>query len=182
MFDSLCQLDDPYTTENMQRAVDSIIQGKELQLSKITADNLKEKIKPNYQYVRFLPKGSSQKSQVRRLGLTLFDYPLDYKEENRWKGYIDKSLGDSVNAYYTSVPIDFVFPIGIKYKIIKKLFIPQPIEAAMDSLDLAGGPMTKLTSSSMIGSLVESINSANISLFDLENYSRKITGNSINTY
>ena len=178
MFDSSFQKDDPYTVENMQKALDSLVNSKpQSALAKATIQSAKGQIKPNFMYVRFLPKGRKQKDILRHTGLVLWEYPLDYKEENRWKGWVDKTLPDSVQAFYTSVPIGYSFDEEIEYYIIKKLFIPQPIEAELDSIELAGGSLKKATAESKYISLLTNLEQMGITLSNLEIASRNLTGN-----
>jgi len=119
---------DPYTVENMNKALRmSIAQKKGVALSSIDANEYK--LQPNFLYVRFLASGKQGEVELKEYDstLVLFKHPMDYKPIQKPAVYIDPSLPDSVIPYFATVPVDYVFG-PTKYEIIKELFLVEPDE------------------------------------------------------
>ncbi|MFV0290110.1 MAG: hypothetical protein ACK5IJ_04315 [Mangrovibacterium sp.] len=111
------QLENPYSVENMQKAL------QELQSSGMT---LKSNIviEPTHLYVRFLP-ASEEELQILKADtlLELYSYPLDYEIGEGGSYYQDPSLPDSVITWqYTTVAPNYEFP-NIKYELLCELFL-----------------------------------------------------------
>ena len=109
------RLDNPYTTENMTKALHSLYPTK--------ADRVD--VKTTNLYVRFLPENEDEYKILRNTGLELMDHPMDYDilVEGDW--YHDPSVpDDDVTWQYAVVPHDFVFP-DIRYEIIDECHISE---------------------------------------------------------
>lgn len=109
------RLDNPYKTENMVRALQSLYPSK--------ADRIE--LKSTDLYVRFLPSGKEQYDALTGMGLHLQDHPMDYDIVVEGDWYHDPSLPEGgVTWQYTVVPADFVFP-DIPYEIIHGCYISE---------------------------------------------------------
>jgi hypothetical protein len=119
---------DPYTVENMNKALRmSIAQKKGVAVASI--DENTYKLEPNFLYVRFLANGKQGEAELKKYdtSLVLFKHPMDYKPIQKPAVYIDPSLPDSVIPYFATVPVDYVFG-PTKYEVIKELFLVEPDE------------------------------------------------------
>lgn len=109
------RLENPYKTENITKALQSLYPTK--------ADRID--VKTTDLYVRFLPADENEFRQLEGLGLHLTDHPLDYsiKVDGDW--YHDPSVpqGD-VTWQYAVVAHDFDFP-DIPYEIIDECYISE---------------------------------------------------------
>ncbi len=130
------RLEDPYTVEAMQEALDSLIanrnvynqtQGLYKTVSEVPT------IQANYLYIRFLPRGKRQADYIQRRDqdLVLHPQPLDYEILQDGDFYIDSTLPDSVVALYTVVPINYQFTDTVQHEILKEVFL---IEQLLDQL------------------------------------------------
>lgn len=103
---------DPYRLESMQMALDDIC-----------ADNASMTgviLTPTDYYVSFYPSDTTQVATLIDSGIEIFYHPLDVTG-----GWEDVEFGDASNfpCIYTVVPVDFIFPEGIEYKINYGVFI-----------------------------------------------------------
>ncbi len=116
------KLQNPYTIENMKKALENVNVNR--------SEKLSLKIEPNYLYVRFLPKDDDEYVLISRdKNLDLYNYPLDYEIVQRGNKYRDPSLKeDSFTWQYAAVKADYKFP-KIKYEILSELFLPDKDEA-----------------------------------------------------
>lgn len=107
------RLENPYKTENITKALESLYPTK--------ADRVD--VKTTDLYVRFLPKSDSEYETLESLDIILTDHPLDYEivEEGDWYHDPEVPEGD-VTWQYAVVPPDFPFP-DIEYEIIDECFI-----------------------------------------------------------
>ncbi len=122
------KLDDPYTVENMQKALYSVYSTKADRVD-ITETDL---------YVRFLPKDNEQFQQLQALGLYLMDHPMDYQILKEGDYYQDPEVGsEAITWQYAVVPHDFTFPEDIRYELIDKIFISEhvPVTRADEWVD-----------------------------------------------
>ena len=107
------RLDNPYTTENMTKALVSLYPTK--------ADRVE--LKPTDLYVRFLPKSDEEYRILEDMGLNLLDHPLDYSIVVDGDWYHDPKIPDGdVTWQYAVVPSDFSFP-DIEYEVIDACYI-----------------------------------------------------------
>jgi len=122
------QLEDPYTVENITKALVSLYPTKADVVSVETTDY----------YVRFLPKSQEEFEVLEDLGLFLMDHPVDYsiKKEGDW--YHDPEISsDEITWQYAVVGKDFAFPSGIKYEILDNCYISEHAAGtkAIDGID-----------------------------------------------
>jgi hypothetical protein len=178
---------DPYVASNMKKALVALMKrnaGGGSPLSKPTAVAEAEEfeIKPNYLYVRFLPYGKEQKSQLFRhdSNLVLFDRPMGegLGEDSDSIGYHDPTLSDSVSPYFATVPVGYSFDPKIKVEVIKSLFLVQPIVSAVegDAFDGAVGPLEKTAAGASVQALLRFLEENGLTLQDLEAASLELTG------
>lgn len=109
------RLENPYTTENMTKALESLYPTK--------ADRVD--IRSTDLYVRFLPADEQEYELLNSLGLTLVDHPMDYDilVEGDW--YHDPEVSDGkVTWQYAVVPPDFDFP-DICHEVIDECYISE---------------------------------------------------------
>lgn len=110
------RLNDPYTVQNMTKALQSLYPTKAGTSQVPTTDY----------YVRFLPQSDAQYSMLESLGVELIDHPLDYRIVREGDYYQDPSLPeDSITWQYAVVDADFDFPPAIKYEILDKCYIAE---------------------------------------------------------
>lgn len=111
------KLQNPYTIENMKKALENVNANR--------IEKLSVKIEPNYIYVRFLPANDDEYSLINRdKNLDLYSYPLDYEIKEQGNRYKDPLLkSNSFTWQYAAVKIDYKFP-KIKYEILASLFLP----------------------------------------------------------
>lgn len=91
------KLQNPYTIENMKKALENVNASR--------SEKLSLKIEPNYLYVRFLPKNDDEYVLISRdKNLELYNYPLDYEIIQRGNKYKDPSLKeDSYTWQYAAL-------------------------------------------------------------------------------
>lgn len=107
------RLDNPYTTENMTKALASLYPTKAGRVEVETTDL----------YVRFLPADKQECDRLEALGLELLDHPLDYDIAVEGDWYHDPEVPeDKVTWQYAVVPVGFEFP-DIEYEIIDECYI-----------------------------------------------------------
>lgn len=119
------QKENPFSVENMQIALDSLIANIENVEGGVNLKSAKNiEIKATDLYVRFLPKDSIKYSMLESdTTLKLFDIPLDYDVEQLGDYYYDSTLTTPYTWQYTTVKPDYIAPIGIEYEILSELFI-----------------------------------------------------------
>ena len=110
------KLEDPYTVENVQKAVRSLYPTK--------ADRVD--IRPTDLYVRFLPATDGDLAVLEGLGLYLMDHPMDYRIAREGDYYHDPAVADeSITWQYAVVPRDFDFPSGVRYEVLDRCYISE---------------------------------------------------------
>ncbi len=110
------RLENPYTTENMTKALQSLYPTK--------ADRVE--VRTTNLYVRFLPENESEFEKLKGLTSDLMDHPLDYdiRVEGDW--YHDPEIDEGeVTWQYAVVPPDFRFPHGMRYEVIDECYIAE---------------------------------------------------------
>ena len=109
------RLDNPYKTENMARALQTLYPTK--------ADRVE--LKSTDLYVRFLPKDKEQYDLLVDIGLHLQDHPMDYDIVVDGDWYHDPDIPEGeVTWQYTVVPADFVFP-DVRHEIIHGCYLSE---------------------------------------------------------
>ena len=95
------QLDDPYRTENVTRALAALYPTKADRVNVETTDY----------YVRFLPADQEEFDFLKSLGIELLDHPVDYEIVKEGDWYHDPSVEEeNITWQYAVVPKDFNFP------------------------------------------------------------------------
>jgi hypothetical protein len=115
------KLINPFAIDNMQRAYLN------LQKNDSVSFLFSGKLEATHWYVRFLPKDAEQYDRlVSDSTLSLSDYPLDYEIVEEGDFYHDPSVPDSQPTYqYTSVPVNYQSPYGIRFEILQEIFLPK---------------------------------------------------------
>ena len=120
------RLENPYTTENITKALVSLYPTKAGRVE-VDATDL---------YVRFLPEDKHECDLLESLGLELLDHPLDYAIAVDGDWYHDPQVPEGdVTWQYAVVPVDFKFP-DIRYEIIDECYINRESpQAKSDGID-----------------------------------------------
>ncbi|MCQ2178744.1 MAG: hypothetical protein MJY91_01415 [Bacteroidales bacterium] len=108
------QLEDPYSVDNMTKALESLYPTK---AGRVAMD-------PTDLYVRFLPKDEEEYGRLEALGLQLLDHPVDFEVKREGDWYHDPEIpDDEITWQYAVVPVDFSFPEGLRYEVLDECFI-----------------------------------------------------------
>lgn len=110
------KLEDPFTVENMTRALESVYPTK---ASRIV-------MTPTDYYVRFLPTGEEQYDRLESMGISMLDHPVDYEilKEGDW--YHDPDVEEGrITWQYAVVNAGFKFPGDIRYEILDECYIAE---------------------------------------------------------
>lgn len=168
---------DPYTVENMNRAMRKSILAKTSAIDSTEVESME--LKPNFLYVRFLVSGKDEFAELKSRDTTVvyFKHPLDYKPIKKPAVYVDPTLPDSVRPYFAAVPVDFDFG-STKYDVIKELFLVEPLDEdddeERDSISAARSVLKKASSGNPVA---EKLNDLGVSLQEIEWTSLQMTGN-----
>jgi len=109
------QLEDPYSVENIQKALQSLYPTKG-----------RVDIRPTDYYVRFLPSSEKEYEALEGMGINLIDHPLDYRIVRDGDYYHDPEIPDSLITWqYAVVPPEFVFPEGIVWEKLDECYISE---------------------------------------------------------
>lgn len=120
------RLDNPYKTENMTKALQSLYPTK--------ADRVE--LKSTDLYVRFLPDDKEQYDMLEDIGLQMRDHPMDYDIVVDGDWYHDPEVPEGEMTWqYSVVPADFVFPEGVHYEIIHGCYLAEndPLSKSYDA-------------------------------------------------
>ena len=123
--------ENPFSVENMKIALDTLREiVKQSDGSAFKVNDVDQiELETTDLYVRFLPADSAQfKTLKQDTSLILFDFPLDYNIKQNGDYYHDPSVSTKYTWLYATVKPGYVPPAGIKYEIIKELFIPEHSE------------------------------------------------------
>lgn len=117
------KLENPYSIENMQKALGN------LKSSKVSAKSSSDndiKITTTHLYLRFKPKNQEELNILKvDSTLVLYDYPLDYEITEIGDFYKDPEVtGDQPTYQYCAVAVDKKIPEGLEHELLAKLFIP----------------------------------------------------------
>ena len=109
------RLDNPYKTENMRLALNSLYPTKADRVDLKTTDL----------YVRFLPADDLEYETLQSMGIHLVDHPLDYDIVVEGDWYHDPEVPEAQMTWqYAVVGPDFDFP-DIRYEIIDECYIAE---------------------------------------------------------
>lgn len=161
---------DPYTPENMTKAVNQLI----LEKSGGKSGGSEVKLSANYLYVRFLPKGKDGLAALKTYDpeLVLFDHPLDYKRVPKNFRYVDPSLPSDVIPVFATVPVDYTFG-ETAYEIVKGLLLIEPLNGE----DSDSRSVLAKTSAGADVALTDVLDQYGLSLQQVELASLMLTGN-----
>lgn len=110
------QLDDPFSVENMTKAMASLYPTKAGRVL----------MEPTDLYVRFLPRNEKEYKLLESLGLQLLDHPVDYEVIREGDYYHDPDIPETdITWQYTVVPVGFSFPGTVQYEILDECFISE---------------------------------------------------------
>lgn len=125
------KLKNPYTVENMQEALNNLLDGQGAY-----------EITPSHYYVKFVPYDDDELSLLKNdTSIYLYQYPLDVELEEGSLTYQDPEVPIGQPTYqYTSVPVDYAFP-DVAFEILAELFIPESSEEVKEELPV---PVEKL--------------------------------------
>ena len=109
------KLDDPYTVENMTKALFAVYPTKASVVE----------LKPSHNYVRLLPGNEEDLALLEEMGVQMLDHPLDYKIVQEGDYYHDAEIPEEdITWQYAVVPPDFVAPDWIECELLDECFIP----------------------------------------------------------
>lgn len=110
------KLEDPYTVENMTKALSSLYPTKAGDMN----------IGPTDLYVRFLPQDEDQFERLEACCPDLLDHPVDFQIVKEGDYYHDPDIPEGELTWqYAVVGKDFVFPPGIRYEILDRCYIAE---------------------------------------------------------
>lgn len=117
------KLENPYSIENMQKALDN------LKSSKVSAKSSSVndiEITTTHLYLRFKPKNEDELNILKADStFVLYDYPLDYEITENGYFYKDPEVtGDQPTYQYCAIPVDKKLPDGVEHELLANLFIP----------------------------------------------------------
>ena len=122
------KLEDPYTVENMTKAV--------LALYPTKASVVQ--LTPTHNYVRLLPRNDEDLLLLEEMGVQMLDHPLDYQIVKEGDYYHDSEIPDEdITWQYAVVSPDFLAPDWIECELLDECFIPgeQSTKSAPDWID-----------------------------------------------
>lgn len=120
------KLQDPYTVENMTKALAEVYPTK--------ADRVV--VSATHLYVRFLPESSDEYDRLEELGVQMLDHPVDYEILKEGDYYHDPSIEEgSITWQYAVVDKDFAFPKGIRHEILDECHIADNAGTKADGID-----------------------------------------------
>lgn len=121
------QLSDPYSVDNMTKALNSLYPS-----TKATGH-----LEPTDFYVRFLPKDQADMQLLAEKGVVMLDHPLDYRIVREGDWYHDPEIPENnITWQYAVVPVDFEFPKNIRYERLEDCYLSEhdPVTKA-DGID-----------------------------------------------
>lgn len=117
------QLDDPYSVENMTKALAAVCPTK--------AGTIRLEV-TDY-YVRFRLRDDRDFAVLESSGIQLLDHPMDYEILKEGDYYQDPGIPEGeITWQYAVVDKDFVFPDGVGYEVLDECYIAEhnPTKAA----------------------------------------------------
>ena len=110
------KLEDPFSVENMTRALVSMYPTKAERVV----------IAPTDLYVRFLPDNEEQYERLVAMGVMMLDHPVDYEIVKEGDWYHDPDIDeDKMTWQYAVVGADFSFPTDICYEKLDDCYIAE---------------------------------------------------------
>ncbi len=109
------KLDDPYTVENMTKALSELYPTK--------ADRVP--LQATHRYVRFLPQSDRELQLLERLGIDLLDHPMDYEVLREGDWYHDPEVPEGeITWQYAAVPVGQALPLLVRHEELYQCYIP----------------------------------------------------------
>ena len=109
------KLEDPYTVENMTKALQVLYPTKATVVTLTPTDN----------YVRLLPGNEDDIRLLEEMGVQMLDHPLDYSIVKEGDYYHDPDIPEEdITWQYAVVPPDFEAPDWIECELLDECFIP----------------------------------------------------------
>ena len=110
------RLEDPYSVENMTKALKSLYP---------TKANIVE-LEATDHYVRLLPRDYKDIQLLEEMGVKMLDHPLDYRILQEGDYYHDPQIAqDNITWQYAVVPPDFMAPQGVKCELLHKCYLAE---------------------------------------------------------
>ena len=110
------KLEDPYTVENVTKAIASLYPTKASRIE----------IKPTDIYVRFLPANEEQMDRLMEIGVEFLDHPMDYTIKKDGDYYHDPGVDEEeITWQYCVMPSGSAFPEGITYEVLDYCYISE---------------------------------------------------------
>ena len=114
------QLEDPYSVENMTKALEALYPTKAGRTP----------LEPTDLYVRFLPDNEQEFGELEAAGLQLIDHPVDYTIVREGDYYHDPAIDEEkITWQYAVVRKDFEFPSHIRHEVLEQCYIAEHSEA-----------------------------------------------------
>ncbi len=123
------KLEDPYSVENMTKALRSLYPTK-ADVVRLPATN---------HYVRLLPRNDDDLTLLENMGVTMLDHPLDYQIVREGDWYHDPEIPEGELTWqYAVVPVDFSAPDGIRCELLHDCYLAEEdLGTKSDGIDWA---------------------------------------------
>lgn len=110
------QLEDPYSVDNMTKALEAVYP---------TKAGVRVPVPPTHYYVRFLPRNQREYKILEEEGYLLQDHPMDYEIVREGDWYHDPEIPNGqITWQYAVVPVDASYPKFIRSEILHACYIP----------------------------------------------------------
>ncbi len=120
------RLEDPYSLDNMTKALASLYPTKAGTVELSATDH----------YVRLLPSCKEDLDALEKMGVKMLDHPLDYQIVEEGDYYHDPQIPDGECTWqYAVVPPDFVAPSSVRCELIHKCYLAEAENVTKAGLD-----------------------------------------------
>lgn len=110
------RLEDPYSVDNITKAIENLYPSKAGRVE----------IEPTDLYMRFLPQSEEEFRLLESSVPVIADHPMDYRIVREGDYYHDPSVPDGdITWQYVVVPSDFKVPEGLRCELIDKCYISE---------------------------------------------------------
>lgn len=106
----------PFSPENMLQAIKNLASLSNGKINVVTPST-------THNYVRFEPQNLDQIFLLDDLGYDLWDTPLDQEIEYEGEYYQHPGLPDSLNYFYTLIPVNYVITEAVPHTIISQVVL-----------------------------------------------------------
>ena len=124
------RLEDPYSVENMTKALEAVYPTKASRVP----------VPTTHYYVRFLPANEQEYDMLEGRGIHLLDHPMDYEIVREGDWYHDPEVPEGkITWQYAAVPKDKPWPRVVRYEILHECHIPDDAKStkSADGIDWA---------------------------------------------